>query len=653
MKILKHYNVEYYVAPYEADAQLAYLSKINYIDLIITEDSDLLAYGCKCVLYKLGTIDKEPIDVGEEILWENIKNCREIYFKNFSENKFLSFCILCGCDYLKFSGVGPRLSNEALNKFDDHNKFLGFIMNKNIIKGSILETIEKYEKTFLTFKYQVVYCPLEKRMRYFNDINEPCCSFFDNYKNDLSFLGIIQNNNIEKFIKGEINPITKENINEINSQFIHSENIFERAQNSNNILRTEEDEMFIRDEQSDDGDDDRGNFVSKKNFFKKLSKMKMKKDKKLKKLERPKNQISIEAFFDKNNNFRELKKRKHFRKFKRHKKDKKDKNIDNNKTEEVKEDKNNDEINNDENNINSNIFNSYTFDNNKNINIESETTNYNNEIEIYRSKIYTNENLVNSNLSNLKPLKKDKIKENKPKKEKKIKKKKKKKKKKDENEEEEEEIQIHIKMEDLEPKIEKVNIKINTKIEKEENKKELENKEKEENEKDMKILNDFGFSDKISNINPEDLTKPKWIKKVNIKPDKEKEINKNDENNQKIDRKGKKAKKIKRVKKEKKVKEENNEKKEKNQKKENQKNKEDGKKENKKIDNQEKEKKKKPKKEKKDNKEIKLLRRKRKRIEEDEEEKQKEEMEKKKIREDPNMIGLDLFKNPMIIVDQF
>ena len=41
------------VAPYEADAQLGYLSKINYIDGVITEDSDLLVFGAKNVLLKL------------------------------------------------------------------------------------------------------------------------------------------------------------------------------------------------------------------------------------------------------------------------------------------------------------------------------------------------------------------------------------------------------------------------------------------------------------------------------------------------------------------------------------------------------------------------------------------------------------------------
>lgn len=50
---LKSESVEFIVAPYEADAQLAYLSSLEPhqggIAAIITEDSDLIAYGCQAV----------------------------------------------------------------------------------------------------------------------------------------------------------------------------------------------------------------------------------------------------------------------------------------------------------------------------------------------------------------------------------------------------------------------------------------------------------------------------------------------------------------------------------------------------------------------------------------------------------------------------
>jgi len=52
---LKAEGVTYVVAPYEADAQLAFLERNGFVDGIITEDSDLLVFGCKQVLFKMDT----------------------------------------------------------------------------------------------------------------------------------------------------------------------------------------------------------------------------------------------------------------------------------------------------------------------------------------------------------------------------------------------------------------------------------------------------------------------------------------------------------------------------------------------------------------------------------------------------------------------
>jgi len=56
------------VAPYEADAQLAYLQKEGLVDLVITEDSDMLVFGCKrvcvCVCLCVGggvMVEKEGV----------------------------------------------------------------------------------------------------------------------------------------------------------------------------------------------------------------------------------------------------------------------------------------------------------------------------------------------------------------------------------------------------------------------------------------------------------------------------------------------------------------------------------------------------------------------------------------------------------------
>ncbi len=51
--ILHELNIEIVIAPYEADAQIAYMVKEGLADFAISEDSDLIAYGCPRLLMKL------------------------------------------------------------------------------------------------------------------------------------------------------------------------------------------------------------------------------------------------------------------------------------------------------------------------------------------------------------------------------------------------------------------------------------------------------------------------------------------------------------------------------------------------------------------------------------------------------------------------
>jgi exonuclease-1 len=89
-------NVESIVAPFEADAQLSYLGRIKYVDFIITEDSDLLAFGTPRILFKL-----QEDGWGEEISFDDLTVATEQNMSNFSPNTFLTTCIMAGCDYLE------------------------------------------------------------------------------------------------------------------------------------------------------------------------------------------------------------------------------------------------------------------------------------------------------------------------------------------------------------------------------------------------------------------------------------------------------------------------------------------------------------------------------------------------------------------------
>ena len=57
--LFRLHNIQFVVAPYEADIQLAYMWEQKQIDFVITEDSDLIAHGVGSCFYKydMGTGD--------------------------------------------------------------------------------------------------------------------------------------------------------------------------------------------------------------------------------------------------------------------------------------------------------------------------------------------------------------------------------------------------------------------------------------------------------------------------------------------------------------------------------------------------------------------------------------------------------------------
>ena len=57
------------MVPYEADPQLAYLERAGLVDAILTEDSDLLVFGCQNVLFKLDVVASTVISISRKDFW--------------------------------------------------------------------------------------------------------------------------------------------------------------------------------------------------------------------------------------------------------------------------------------------------------------------------------------------------------------------------------------------------------------------------------------------------------------------------------------------------------------------------------------------------------------------------------------------------------
>src|SRR5690606_37731521 len=113
-------NVKCIVAPYEADAQLYYLEKIGEIQAIISEDSDLLVFGCKTLITKL---DKYGECV--EINRDNLSRTKDISLAGFSDKEFRYMAILSGCDYLdSVPGVGLKTAHRYVRRHKEVERII-------------------------------------------------------------------------------------------------------------------------------------------------------------------------------------------------------------------------------------------------------------------------------------------------------------------------------------------------------------------------------------------------------------------------------------------------------------------------------------------------------------------------------------------------
>nr|XP_060500906.1 exonuclease 1 [Panthera onca] len=196
IKAARSQGVDCLVAPYEADAQLAYLNKAGIVQAIITEDSDLLAFGCKKVILKM-----DQFGNGLEIDQARLGMCRQLG-DVFTEEKFRYMCILSGCDYLSsLRGIGLAKACKVLRLANNPDivkviKKIGHYLKMNITVP------EDYIKGFIrannTFLYQLVFDPIKRKLiplnAYEDDIDPETLSYAGQYFDDSIALQIALGN---------------------------------------------------------------------------------------------------------------------------------------------------------------------------------------------------------------------------------------------------------------------------------------------------------------------------------------------------------------------------------------------------------------------------------------------------------------------------
>ncbi|WWC69755.1 uncharacterized protein I206_103698 [Kwoniella pini CBS 10737] len=154
IKALRAENVDYVVAPYEADAQLCYLEREGFVDGIITEDSDLLVFGCRQVIFKL--------DGDGKCVWihrNNIATIRDFPMHGWTDVQFRRMAMLSGCDYLdSIVGIGLKKAHALMRRFKTVEKLLQHIR----LEGTMAippNYLASFAQAELAFIHQRVYCP--------------------------------------------------------------------------------------------------------------------------------------------------------------------------------------------------------------------------------------------------------------------------------------------------------------------------------------------------------------------------------------------------------------------------------------------------------------------------------------------------------------
>lgn len=155
----------YIVAPYEADAQMAYLERIGIVDGILTEDSDLLVFGCKNVLLKLDAVQSTVISISRsDFASLTTSGGGGVSLLGWSDVQFRAMAILSGCDYLpSIPSVGLKTAWTLLRKHNTAENVIRALQiegKKNVPKG-YLEAFKLAEKVFM---HQRVYDPTKQML---------------------------------------------------------------------------------------------------------------------------------------------------------------------------------------------------------------------------------------------------------------------------------------------------------------------------------------------------------------------------------------------------------------------------------------------------------------------------------------------------------
>lgn len=125
-------NVPYYYGVSEAEATCAHLCLNGQVDAVMTEDTDILAYGCPFSLHKLN------VHTNTVMLIEMKKLLAML---DFTYPQFRDFCIMCGTDYnTNIPKIGPERAYRYLKEYKNIENLEAFL-DTTVLKYKVVRRL--------------------------------------------------------------------------------------------------------------------------------------------------------------------------------------------------------------------------------------------------------------------------------------------------------------------------------------------------------------------------------------------------------------------------------------------------------------------------------------------------------------------------------
>lgn len=154
--------------PYESDPQMAYLARLpethpDHVHAVITEDSDLLAFGTPRVLFKFDN----KTGTGSEARIFDVLSAPQLSVKGgFSIHqwpleRFQAMCVLSGCEYLdSVRGVGLITAHSLMSTWPSWRSAVAALRRDARLGPGVPPDYEvRFQRAMWYFAHAVVYSP--------------------------------------------------------------------------------------------------------------------------------------------------------------------------------------------------------------------------------------------------------------------------------------------------------------------------------------------------------------------------------------------------------------------------------------------------------------------------------------------------------------